>query len=111
LEADNDQCNDKRYVFDFRFASEQFKELFQYLQAIANEAWGNIIPKEPNSISSDYDEYYDSELDNNGYLSITQYGLKMERPALTSNRLYKFTKRKMESFLWDLEKKLKINAE
>lgn len=98
LEADSNQINDKKFAFDFRFTPKQFKEFFQYMRTVANEAWGNVISKQANSVSSDYFEYYDTELDDNGYLDITQFGLKMIRPALTSNRLYKFTKRKWNLF-------------
>lgn len=110
LEVDEKQVDNQRYVFNFKFSPDQFIEFYKYMKTIANESWRNIIPREATSISSDYTEYYDNEFDNNGYLGIRENGLQIERPSNSSNKLYQFNKRRIESFLYDLEKRLKLNA-
>lgn len=93
------------------FSKETFKELLGYLEIIAQEVWRDFEPKEADSIRADYDEYYDREFDNNGYLKITGEYLSVEAPnQLKENgsciRLYKFSKRKFESFIYDFRKKV-----
>jgi hypothetical protein len=95
---------DKQYNFNFRFDPEIFKELLEHLELVANQSWDNLNPKEANSLGADYWEYYDKELDNDGSLLIKDCGLSMSRPSAESNRLYKFNKRKMESFIYDFRK-------
>jgi Txe/YoeB family toxin of Txe-Axe toxin-antitoxin module len=94
----------KDYKFSFQFTSEVFNELLKYVEMIANKAWANLMPKEAISMSSDYNEYYDRKLDNNGYLAIGENILLIERPSLDSERIYQFNKRKMESFIYDFRK-------
>ncbi|AMQ66561.1 hypothetical protein BH753_gp079 [Bacillus phage Shbh1] len=86
----------------FNFTSEDFKELFNYLMEISNKCWNNLTLKMADSIGSDYFEYYDRELDNNGYLYISSNTLKFDRPYKDSDKLYQFNKSKMQSFLYDL---------
>ncbi|MFC0903775.1 hypothetical protein ACFHWD_03605 [Clostridium sp. MT-14] len=93
--------------FDFRFNSKTFKELFYYLKDFANKAWDNIQLRECDSLGSDYVGYYDKELDNDGYLQLDLNELFIERVCIGNNRLYKFNKRKMESFLYDFDKLIK----
>ncbi len=95
---------DKQYNFNFRFDPEIFKELLEHIELVANQSWDNLNPKEANSLGADYWEYYDKELDNDGMLSIGASGLNISRPSAESNRLYKFNKRKMESFIYDFRK-------
>lgn len=97
--GDNNKGDEFR--FSFTFDSDTFKELFEYLKEVSNKSWNNIKPREANSLGADYDEYYDRQLDNNGCLVIKENMLLIERPALESNKLYQFNKRKMESFLYD----------
>jgi hypothetical protein len=101
FEIDEEQTN-KHYQFLFAFSPDDFIEFITYIESIANDSWTNLIPKEADSLGSDYYEYYDKELDNNGYLSIRENGLLIERPSLESIRLYQFNKKKMESFIFDL---------
>ncbi|HCL4447125.1 TPA: hypothetical protein N2D16_002730 [Clostridium botulinum] len=91
-------------TFFLNFESNIFKELLNYIETISNESWSNVIPKECNSFGSDYAEYYDRKLDNNGYLSIYPNSIRIERPSLESNKLYQFNKRKLESFIYDFRK-------
>lgn len=103
LEIEGD-FNKKDFVFDFYFAKETMKELKNHLSTISKDIWGEIKPKEAYSEASDYYEYYDKELETNGYISIYKGFLKIERPSFDSNRLYVFNKKKIESFIYDLEK-------
>ncbi len=104
FELDPSQENKVSYNFEFQFTPKDFKDLLAYIETAANESWTGLVPKVANSVSSDYDEYYDKEFDNNGGLRIKGYGLVIERPTLESNRLYQFSKRKMESFIYDIKK-------
>ena len=92
------------YGCSFEFSPKVFAELVEYLQAVATVAWENFVPKEADSLASDYFEYYDKEFDNNGYIAYRNRWIHLERPSLESPRFYKFNKRKMESFLFDLKK-------
>ena len=94
----------KENRFQFIFDSGTFKELFEYLYEIANKSWDNIQLKERNSFGSDYEEYYDKKLDNNGCLWLDKNKLKMERVSVGNNKLYQFNKPKMQSFLYDFKK-------
>ncbi|MFJ7950364.1 hypothetical protein ACIQZG_02430 [Lysinibacillus sp. NPDC096418] len=94
----------RKYVF----SQDEFHEFLSYMEQIAEEAWKNFTPKEADSMGADYAEYYDREFDNEGSLSVGKYHLNIEGPK-TNNpiiRLYKFNKRKFESFVYDLRKKL-----
>lgn len=95
----------------YYFDNKTFKELFSYLNEIALESWKSITPREADSLGSDYYEYYDRDYDSNGYLEISSNKISIEgvnhfaddEPYL---RLYKFNKRKFESFIYDFEKLL-----
>ncbi|APR02872.1 hypothetical protein CLQ_13283 (plasmid) [Clostridium botulinum Af84] len=93
------------YNFVFNFTSEGFRELLKYIESVAYKTWNNLNPKEATSLGSDYAEYYDSKLDNNGYLVVKGNFLLIERPSLDSKKLYQFNKKKMESFIYDLKSK------
>lgn len=98
-----------KYDFEFMYTSDQFNKFISYINDAAIKSWSNLEPKEANSISGDYFEYYDRELDNNGYLRIKGNSLRIERPSFDSTRLYKFNKKKMESFIFDLRKVTLLN--
>ncbi|PAD46690.1 hypothetical protein [Shouchella clausii] len=85
-------------------SGDMFDYFREFIKEAAEHAWGNLKPKEASSLGADYYEYYDKELDNNGYLSIKGKEIHFERPQKDHRRVYKFNKRKMESFLFDLEK-------
>ncbi|MGR6760376.1 hypothetical protein [Paenibacillus polymyxa] len=103
LEMNQNQINNK-YNVTYNFELRDFVELYNYIKMIANEAWTNLSPKEANSLGSDYYEYYDKELDTNGYLRIGKNTIVIDRPALNGLKLYQFNKKKMESFIFDFEK-------
>ncbi|NME95333.1 hypothetical protein HF847_04910 [Clostridium cochlearium] len=95
---------ENNFNFSLIFNFDTFKDLFEHLKEVSNKSWNNIKPREADSLGADYDEYYDRQLDNNGCLAIRENMLLIERPALESNKLYQFNKRKMESFLYDFRK-------
>lgn len=93
----------EEYKFRLNFEPDVFKELYEYIAHHAYQAWTNLTPKYARSEGTDYMEYYDKDLDNNGGLGIRENYMFLDRPSLESKRLYKFNKRKMESFLYDFE--------
>ncbi|MBH0323355.1 hypothetical protein [Bacillus cereus] len=103
FEIDPSKTNGK-YDFLFEFNLPSFMELLEYIEDISNKSWNNLNPKECDSLGADYYAYYDRPLDSNGYLDISKYKLKIERPSLESGRLYQFNKKKMESFIYDFKK-------
>lgn len=86
--------------------TEAFDDYYSELFELAADVWGYIEPKEATTFGNDYREYYDKELDNNGEAAIGEQGIYFFPPAphLKYKRLYRFTKRKMESYLYDLKK-------
>lgn len=95
----------------FNLSETEFKDFLETLNKISCSAWSNIEPKLATNLSMDYWEYYDRDFDSNGYLSIKNDGIYLEGPAQPKtknkyNRLYKFDKKKMASFLYDLERKV-----
>lgn len=96
----------------YTFSQTEFKEFIAYMEQIALEAWSSFKPKIAVSPGSDYWEYYDRDFDNNGYLIVGKYYINLDGPAnqpKTDNpvvRLYKFDKRKFESFIYDLRQTL-----
>lgn len=95
-----------KFDFSLKFNFDTFKELFEHLKEVSEKSWNDITPKEADSPGADYEEYYDRQFDNNGWLSIKKDILEISRPTLESNKLYQFNKRKMESFLYDFKKVL-----
>lgn len=92
--------------FFIEMDKETFDDYYSQLFDLATDVWGYIVPKEATTFGNDYKEYYDKELDNNGEAAIGKQGIYFFPPAphLKYKRLYRFTKRKMESYLYDLKK-------
>ncbi|GIN22566.1 hypothetical protein [Siminovitchia fordii] len=97
----------KDYRFALKFTTKDFEELLHYIERVSSKSWTNLNPKEADSLGADYYEYYDRSLDNNGYLSITNNTLLINRPSLESEKLYQFNKKKMESFIYDYRNLIK----
>lgn len=94
---------------EYKFSSETLKGFISYMEEIGSSSWSSLNPREADSVGSDYFEYYDREFDNNGYLGFKSNALTVDGPMQkkTKNsvvRLYKFNKRKFESFIYDLRK-------
>lgn len=90
------------FTFRFKFSDETFEEIIKYLYNLAKNQWPDLEPKEATSMSSDFDEYYDRKLDSNGYFSLKKNEFIIDRPSLSSRKLFQFNKRKMESLLFSL---------
>ena len=56
--------NKEKYKFIFIFKPDIFRYLFEYIEFEARECWSGLELKEADSLSSDYNEYYDKEFDN-----------------------------------------------
>lgn len=99
---------DKVYVF----SKTTFEDLYEYLLKISKESWKNFEPKEADSLGSDYDCCWDRDHQDECNLSFhMNSGLSIQGPYQRINianvvRLYKFNKRKMESFIYDYREKL-----
>lgn len=99
---------------NYEFSEETIKDLYEYLLSIASESWKEFTPKEADSIGADYDSYWDCDHEDEGSLSLNttlnrNYSIYIEAPYQKTNkdnmvRLYKFNKRKFESFVYDLGK-------
>lgn len=97
---------------DFEFSKNEFDEIKQSIIDGANNIWKNLKPRVADSFSSDYDEWYDKEVDNEASLVIKpkMYTIDVSAPfGRKSTRLYRFNKRKMESFIFDLNKEGKAD--
>jgi len=108
LELGEENNTDYRFVVHFN-TPEEFNEFFSYMHEAASEVWPSHTPKQATSDGADYWEYYDREMDNNGYLTLYREKLCIERPSLDNKRVYQFNKRKMESFLYDLQQAAKTD--
>lgn len=89
------------YQFDLNV--ELFKFLFLKEQSV--KVWKTFTPKAADSFGADYWEFYDRNTDNNGYLEIWNE-LKFQSPNDETTLLYQFNKRRMESFIYDIESRI-----
>ena len=99
LKTDNE--NLKGYYLRVYFEKETFKEMIQYITEISKEMWENFTPKEAEKFNEDYTEYYDRKYDNSGCLSLGDCCLIIETPSLEAEYVYKFNKKRTESFVFD----------
>lgn len=96
----------------FNFNEQERKEFCDYLKHIGSESWANFEPKVADSMGADYDSYWDKDMEDEGNLSFgdgRRSFLEFSAPFQPARkdgtvRLYKFNKRKFESFIFDLEK-------
>lgn len=91
---------ERKDLLDYQF--DLSIELFEFLNEQAVKVWKTFTPKPADSFGADYWEFYDRNTDNNGYLEIRNE-LKFESPSDETTLLYRFNKRRMESFIYDLE--------
>lgn len=98
--------NDTDLHFNFFFTEEVFHDLISYIMSMANKTWDALTPREAMSCASDYDEYYDRKLDNNGYFSFSEknYSIHITRPTISNLKMYQFNRRKMESLMFDINR-------
>ena len=91
-------------LLDYHFYLDS-DEILHYLKDQATKVWKSFAPKEADSFGADYWEFYDKATDNNGYLRISDDGvIVFGSPSVETTLLYQFNKRRMESFIYDLER-------
>lgn len=93
---------EEKQILDYRFYLDS-DEILHYLKEQATKVWKSFRPKEANSFGADYWEFYDKNTDNNGYLEVSKEALVFHSPNDETTLLYQFNKRKMESFIYDME--------
>lgn len=92
-----------KQVIDYEFHVDDMR-LLDYLMAQASHIWKDFEPKLADSLRSDYFEFYDRKTDNNGYLRVSRNRIYFESPSEETTLLYRFTKLKLEGFMYDLQK-------
>lgn len=94
----------EKELLDYHFYLDS-DEILHYLKDQATKVWKSFAPKEADSFGADYWEFYDKATDNNGYLRISNDGvIVFGSPSVETTLLYQFNKRRMESFIYDLER-------
>ena len=93
---------EQKQILDYLFYLDSV-EILHYLKEQATKVWKSFRPKEANSFGADYWEFYDKNTDNNGYLEVSKEALVFQSPSDETTLLYQFNKRKMESFIYDME--------
>jgi len=103
---ENASINPYQRSVSISLTKEQYVVFYQQLLEMARQVWPDLVLKEATSFGNDYTEYYDKEFDNDGSASIDDDGIYFWPPAphLESNRLYRFTKAKIQTYLFDLQK-------
>ena len=94
---------------EFEFSKDEFDEIKRSIINGANNIWKNLNPRIADSFSSDYDEWYDKEVGNEANLVLIPKAhiINVNPPfGRKGTRLYRFNKRTMESFIFDLNKEL-----
>lgn len=89
----------------FEFSKDEFDEIKRSIIDGANNIWKNLNPKIADSWGSDYDEWYDKEVGNEANLVLIPKAciINVNPPfGRKGTRLYRFNKRTMESFVFDL---------
>lgn len=94
--------SEKKDLLDYRFYLDS-TDLLKFLKEQAIRIWKSFHPKEADSLGSDYFEFYDRRTDANGYLEFRDETLIFESPSEKTTLLYQFNKRRMESFIYDME--------
>ena len=92
----------EKQILDYRFYLDS-DEILHYLKKQATKVWKSFSPREADSFGADYWEFYDKNTDNNGYLEVSKGALVFQSPSDETTLLYQFNKRKMESFIYDME--------
>lgn len=93
---------EEKQILDYRFYLDSV-EILHYLKEQATKVWKSFRPKEADSFGADYWEFYDKNTNNNGYLEVSKEALVFQSPSDETTLLYQFNKRKMESFIYDME--------
>lgn len=79
-------------------------ELKEKIFTAANCAWPGIEPKAATSLGSDYWEMYNTNRDNLFYMSLNRNEMNIDGYLEWGQAKYDFSKRKMQSFMFVLER-------
>lgn len=93
---------ERKDLIDYRFYLDDM-ELLKFLKEQAKKVWKSFRPKEAGSFGADYAEFYNKATDSNGYLEYRNEMLIFESPSEETTLLYQFNKKKLESFIFDIE--------
>ena len=93
---------EEKQILDYRFYLDS-DEILHYMKEQATKVWKSFRPKEADSFGADYAEFYDRATDNNGLLEYRDEMLIFKSPSKETTLLFQFNKRKMESFIYDME--------
>jgi len=72
------------------------------LEEVILDVWPGLEPKAATSLASDCTEYYDKELDNNGYLTLCGNRFGIDAPTKDHERAFVLNKRKAQDLLFDI---------
>lgn len=95
---------------NYSFTRQHISKIYEQLFETAKKLYPTLQLKEVTNLQTDYAEYYDKEFDNNGGAGIhvnskeNSIILNFDVPAyhLGSQRLFRFTRAKIETYLYDL---------
>ena len=106
-----------RDVYPDKFGAKQrymkcgIEYITDMLEAVIHEVWPGLEPKEATGLGSDCTEYYDKELDNNGYLTLNSRTFGVEGPSKESERAFVLNKRKAQDLLDTIKRLREQNFE
>jgi len=72
------------------------------LEEIILDVWPGLEPKAATGLASDCTEYYDKELDSNGYLTLHGNNFGIDAPTRNHERAFVLNKRKAQDLLFDI---------
>lgn len=91
----------------YQFDSETWQDFIAFMNQTARRSWTNVVPRDATSDASDYWHKYDKKTDNDSFLYLNDGGIRVIGPYGADTEMYTFTKRKLETFLFDLAKQRK----
>lgn len=96
----------EKFKFKEDYTDSEWVEILKELLEMANEVWPDIKPREATGHGSDFEEYYDKELDCDGWMSIFNKHISINAPNKDHERIYAITKRKAADFVNTLLKRI-----
>lgn len=103
--ADRDEYPEKDR-FRRKYSAIGWEYILGVLLEIVKEVWPDLKPKEATGHGSDFEEYYDKELDLDGSMTLYNNELFIHAPSKHHERIYVIPKRKAADFLNTLNKRI-----
>lgn len=94
------------HKFSKEYTDSEWHAILTDLIYMTAAVWPNIKPKEATGSGSDFEEYYDKELDNDAWMSIYNKSISISAIDGDHERIYVITKRKSFDFLNTLLKRI-----